>query len=77
VTWVQTMKHLENPKAIELFQQEAQVLSQLQSSGIPKVERDAYFTITPTNNAVPLHCLVMEKIEGVDLQQWILIGSSS
>ncbi len=63
----------DHPKAIELFQQEAQVLSQLQSSGIPKVERDAYFTITPTNSVVPLHCLVMEKIEGVDLQQWMLL----
>ncbi len=62
----------DHPKAVELFQQEAQVLSQLQSSGIPKVERDAYFTITPTNSAIPLHCLVMEKIEGVDLQQWML-----
>jgi eukaryotic-like serine/threonine-protein kinase len=62
-----------HPKAIELFQQEALVLSQLQSSGIPKVEQDSYFTITPVRSSVLLHCLVMEKIEGVDLQQWMVL----
>lgn len=60
-----------HPKAVELFQQEALVLSQLQSSGIPRVEQDSYFTITPIRSSVQLHCLVMEKIDGVDLQQWM------
>lgn len=60
-----------NPKAIELFQQEAKVLSQLNSAGIPKVEPDGYFTILPNNSSVPLHCLAMEKIEGVNLEQWM------
>ncbi len=60
-----------NPKAIELFQQEAKVLSQLNSAGIPKVEPDGYFTVLPKNSSVPLHCLAMEKIEGVNLQQWM------
>jgi serine/threonine protein kinase len=60
-----------NSKAIELFQQEAKVLSQLNSAGIPKVESDGYFTVLPKNSSVPLHCLVMEKIEGVDLEQWM------
>ncbi|MBS9393268.1 MAG: protein kinase [Dolichospermum sp. LBC05a] len=60
-----------NPKAVELFQQEAKVLSQLNSAGIPKVEADGYFTFLPKNSSVPLHCLVMEKIEGVNLEQWM------
>ena len=60
-----------NPKAVELFQQEAKVLSQLNSAGIPKVEPDGYFTILPKNSSVPLHCLAMEKIEGVNLEQWM------
>ncbi|WP_230968416.1 serine/threonine protein kinase [Nostoc sp. WHI] len=60
-----------NPKAIELFQQEAKVLSQLNGAGIPKVEPDGYFTVLPKNSSVPLHCLAMEKIEGVNLEQWM------
>ncbi|MFB2770295.1 serine/threonine protein kinase [Pelatocladus sp. BLCC-F211] len=61
----------ENSKAIELFQQEAQVLNQLQSPGIPQVDADGYFTVKPNNSSAPLHCLVMEKIEGVDLEKWM------
>ncbi|WP_278752312.1 serine/threonine protein kinase, partial [Fischerella thermalis] len=61
----------DNSKAIELFQQEAQVLSQLQCAGIPKVDPDGYFTVLPNNSSAPLHCLVMEKIEGVDLEKWM------
>ncbi len=61
----------ENSKAIELFQQEAQVLKQLQSPGIPKVDADGYFTVKLNNCSAPLHCLVMEKIEGVDLEKWM------
>ncbi|MEH2079658.1 MAG: protein kinase [Nostoc sp.] len=60
-----------NPKAIELFQQEARVLSQLNSAGIPKVEPNGYFTVLPKNSSLPLHCLAMEKIEGVNLEQWM------
>lgn len=60
-----------NSKAIELFQQEAKVLSQLNSEGIPKVEPDGYFTVLPKNSSVPLHCLAMEKIEGVNLEEWM------
>ncbi|MGK7872599.1 MAG: serine/threonine protein kinase [Xenococcaceae cyanobacterium] len=58
-------------KYIELFQREAQVLAQLNHPGIPRVEPDAYFTFFPHNGKEPLHCLVMEKIEGLDLQQYI------
>lgn len=60
---------LDDPKAVSLFQQEARVLSQLNHPGIPKAE--VYFTFIPRNSQSPLHCLVMEKIEGLDLSQYM------
>ncbi len=60
---------LDDAKAVSLFQQEARVLSQLNHPGIPKADR--YFTFLPKNSQSPLHCLVMEKIEGLDLQQYL------
>jgi eukaryotic-like serine/threonine-protein kinase len=58
------------PKYIELFQREAQVLSQLNHPGIPKVAPDAYFTLRFKLQTEPLHCMVMEKISGLDLQKY-------
>ncbi|WP_448268288.1 protein kinase domain-containing protein [Nostoc sp. DSM 114159] len=60
---------LDDTKAVSLFQQEAQVLSHLNHPGIPK--GDGYFTFSPKNRQTPLHCLVMEKIEGLDLYQYM------
>jgi serine/threonine protein kinase len=60
-----------HPKYVELFQREAQFLSRLNHPGIPKVEADAYFAYFPHNSSDPLHCLVMEKIEGLDLKEYI------
>jgi eukaryotic-like serine/threonine-protein kinase len=59
------------PKAIELFQQEGSVLSRLQHPGIPKVEPDGYFTYLSRESQQPLHCLVMEKIEGMNLDEYM------
>ena len=63
--------HNNHPKAVELFQQEAEVLSILNHPGIPQVEEDGYFIYHPHNSSEPLHCLVMEKIEGMDLYGYI------
>ncbi len=60
-----------HPKAVELFQQEAKVLSRLNHPGIPKVDPDGYFTFLPANFKEPLHCLVMEKITGLNLEEWM------
>jgi eukaryotic-like serine/threonine-protein kinase len=60
-----------HPKHVELFQREARVLARLQHHGIPKVEPNAYFLFLAKNRSEPLHCLVMEKIEGLNLQQYI------
>lgn len=69
----QVLKVLTNnhPKYVELFQREAQVLARLKHHGIPKVEPNAYFVFLPRNRSEPLHCLVMEKIEGLNLEQYI------
>jgi serine/threonine protein kinase len=61
----------DEPKAIELFQQEAKVLSELDHPGIPKVDQDSYFVYHPRGSQVPIHCFVMEKIVGMDLRQYM------
>src|SRR5919199_1871507 len=64
-------KHNDNPRVIELFQQEAAVLSQLNHPGIPRVEPDGYFQFFPKNSTESLHCIIMEKIDGLNLKQWM------
>ncbi|MGB3200268.1 MAG: serine/threonine-protein kinase [Nodosilinea sp.] len=61
-----------NDKVVELFRREAQVLSRLNHPGVPRVEPDGYFLYHPTDSAEPLHCLIMEKIEGPNLKQWMV-----
>ncbi|HEY9668048.1 MAG TPA: bifunctional serine/threonine-protein kinase/ABC transporter substrate-binding protein, partial [Coleofasciculaceae cyanobacterium] len=53
-----------------LFQREARVLSDLDHPGIPKVEPAGYFR-WPPNSPNPSHCLVMEKIDGTNLKDWL------
>lgn len=60
-----------DPKGVELFQKEAIVLQKLRHPGLPIVEADGYFTFKPNDSSNSLHCLVMEKIEGNNLQQWL------
>lgn len=61
---------INDSKAVSLLQQEAKVLSRLHHPGIPHVERDGYFKFLPKDSHQPLHCLVMEKIEGTNLEEW-------
>jgi serine/threonine protein kinase len=58
-----------NPKAIELFHREFEVLNRSDHPGIPKAEE--YFEFHPRNGPTALHCLVMEKILGTDLEEYI------
>ncbi|HEY9798936.1 MAG TPA: serine/threonine-protein kinase [Leptolyngbyaceae cyanobacterium] len=57
-----------DPQTVELFRQEAVVLGQLNHSGIPKV--DSYFQ-HQTRDGEILHCIVMEKITGTNLEEWL------
>jgi len=61
----------DHQKAIALFQREARVLSQLRHPGIPRVEADGYFKFWHQESPEPLHGLVMEKIEGINLKDWL------
>lgn len=65
-----------NSKAADLFEKEAQVLIWLSAEwhkhrGIPKVKPDSYFSCSIGNGLKQLNCLVMEKIEGQNLEQWL------
>ncbi len=60
-----------HPKYVELFQQEAEVLGLLNHPGIPKLDLDGYFLFFPRSSQEPLHCIVMEKIEGLNLEEYI------
>ena len=59
----------DTPKAVELFKREAEVLCRLNILGVPKGEE--YFTFIPGNSQEPVHCFVMQKIEGENLQDWM------
>lgn len=56
-------------RLVKLFEQEAQVLRHLKHKGIPQI--DTYFTFLPSNSSKELRCLVMEKISGQNLAQWL------
>jgi len=56
-------------KLVELLEREALTLELLEHPGIPKVESDGYFTVSVKSNT-ELHCLVLERIEGQNLEAW-------
>jgi serine/threonine protein kinase len=60
-----------SPQVVKLFEREASALQWLNQLGTPKVEIDGYFIFSPSNNTQQFHCLVMEKIEGHNLEQWL------
>ena len=60
----------DSPKALELFTQEAAVLSNLHHPGVPRVDAEGYFQVqlfNPKPHQLP--CLVMEKINGRTLEE--------
>ena len=59
------------PKAVELFKREYDVLLELSRQNVTGVPRaDAYFQYATREGKI-LHCLVMEKVEGINLEQWL------
>ncbi len=66
------------PKLVELMEREATVLQLVDIPGIPLVDIDGYFSFTLHENSPKLHCLVIEKISGYNLEEWVsLCGSIS
>lgn len=63
-----------NPEFIKAFAQEANTLQWLKHPGIPKVDLDGYFTVTPSNSDEKVYCLVLEKISGSNLEEWVKIN---
>ncbi|MEH1838766.1 MAG: protein kinase [Nostoc sp.] len=60
----------DSPKALELFTQEAAVLSSLHHPGVPRVDAEGYFQVQLFNpKPHQLSCLVMEKINGQTLEE--------
>lgn len=62
----------DNVKAVELFDREFRVLKNLTSqnvSGIPQVKD--FFLYHPCSSHQALHCIVMERINGLDLEEYL------
>ncbi|MEG3896106.1 MULTISPECIES: serine/threonine-protein kinase [unclassified Microcoleus] len=69
---LKVLKHTHNPDLVRLFKQEARVLIWLAGMGaVPQVEPDGYFQIPLLNNFQKLSCLVMEKISGENLAEFL------
>jgi serine/threonine protein kinase len=69
---LKVLKHTHNPDLLRLFQQEARALIWLAGKGrVPQVEPDGYFQITVPHNSQKLSCLVMEKIVGENLAEFL------
>jgi eukaryotic-like serine/threonine-protein kinase len=68
---IKILKVLEQPrdKLVELFEKEAQVLQSIDCPGIPKGYN--YFQFKAKDSTTLFPCFVMEKIEGLNLQEYI------
>ncbi|BAZ39171.1 serine/threonine kinase [Calothrix sp. NIES-4101] len=78
----ETVKYLQtltsnDSQEIEHFHKTSEVLKQLNHPGLPKVEVDGCFIYFPRDKATPLHCLVIEKITGLNLDDYISSHSST
>ena len=75
------LKVLKKSILLPLFEREATTLQQLNHPGIPQVESDAYFSVPLPGQSSDsfdrvqskraLHCLVMENIQGSNLDSWL------
>ncbi|HEY9700787.1 MAG TPA: bifunctional serine/threonine-protein kinase/ABC transporter substrate-binding protein [Trichocoleus sp.] len=66
---LKTLK-IDEPKLVELFEQEAALLRRLRHWGIPEYRDSFQFVLNEPDRQI-LHCLVMEYIEGLNLEQWV------
>ncbi|MEM9219025.1 MAG: serine/threonine-protein kinase [Cyanobacteria bacterium P01_F01_bin.150] len=82
VTSTKVLKVLRKELLLPLFEREVLTLQQLDHPGIPQVQEDGYFSleVNGAGNSVgngvesemrSLYCLVMENIQGVNLDMWL------
>lgn len=62
---------LNSPKLVELIERESLSLRLIHHPNIPKSTLDDFFTFVPNKSSLTLHCLVMDKIKGQNLEKWI------
>jgi serine/threonine protein kinase len=65
--------------SISWFEREVEVLtllSSLNNQGIPRSTIDDYFTVLTSDNETELRCIVMQKFEGQNLQEWVELNGS-
>ncbi len=73
-TTPKVLKILKKPILFPLFKREVETLQQINHPGIPKVEPDGFFSVKIEQGKLTcreLHCLVMEKIQGTNLDTWL------
>lgn len=56
---------------VELFKREAEILSQIKHPGVPKLEEYFSLDLPYEKFTSSLCCLVVEKVEGQSLEQWL------
>ncbi|MBD2730409.1 tetratricopeptide repeat protein [Nostoc sp. FACHB-892] len=59
------------PKLVDLIERESLTLRLIEHPCIPKSTIDDFFTFIPNNSSLILHCLIMDKFEGENLEQWL------
>ncbi|MCT7958310.1 serine/threonine protein kinase [Laspinema palackyanum] len=62
---------IDDPVAVTLFQQQALLLGKIQHPGIPQLQQGGYFSFAGTNSATAVHGMLMEKVAGLNLEQWM------
>jgi serine/threonine protein kinase len=61
----------DTPNLVKLIEHESLALQLIEHPNIPESTVDDFFTFVPKNSRLILHCLVMDKFEGENLEQWI------
>ncbi|MBD2683215.1 MULTISPECIES: protein kinase domain-containing protein [Nostoc] len=61
-----------SPELVQLIERESLALQLIQHPNTPESNTlDDLFTFVPNNSHLTLHCLVMDKFEGQNLEEWI------
>jgi serine/threonine protein kinase len=58
-------------KLREMIERESITLRRIRHQNIPKSSINDFFTFVPNNSPLELRCLIMDKIEGQNLDEWI------